>query len=91
MNEPAYDRIGLGYSCADGFFIGIWDRPEMHLDPDVRRASSCWHQMPEAAIEHGLARLSADLESGLWDERHGHLRELPELDVDLRLVVAELA
>jgi len=32
----------------------------------------------------------ADLESGRWDERHGHLRTLPELDVGLRLIRAEL-
>jgi hypothetical protein len=62
----------------------------MHLDPDVRRASSCWHQMPPAEIEHGLARLSADLASGHLDERNGHLRELPELDVGLRLVTSKL-
>ena len=39
----------------------------------------------------GLAALGADLESGRWDERHGYLREdTPELDLGLRLVVAEL-
>jgi SAM-dependent methyltransferase len=76
--------------CADGFFIGLWDRPEMHLDADVRRASSCWHQMPTEEVENGLTKLSADLESGRWDEENGHLRELPELDVGLRLVSADL-
>ena len=39
----------------------------------------------------GLAALRADLESGRWDERYGHLREeTPELDLGLRLLVAEL-
>jgi hypothetical protein len=39
----------------------------------------------------GLAALAADLESGRWDERHGRLREeTPELDLGLRLLVAEL-
>lgn len=76
--------------CADGFFIALWDRPEMHLSPEVRRASSVWHQLPEDEVERGLARLEADLESGRWDERHGHLRTLPELDVGLRLLSAEL-
>ena len=56
------------------------------------------------ARQHGLAcdgaerdrarsrrRLRADLESGRWDERHGHLRErTAELDLGLRLLVAEL-
>jgi SAM-dependent methyltransferase len=91
LPDATVETIPVPSNCADGFFIGIWDRPEMHLDPDVRRASSCWHRMPEAEIEQGLARLRADLESGEWDERNGHLRELPELDVGLRLVSAELA
>ncbi len=90
LPNSSVEAIPIPCNCADGFFIGIWDRPEMHLDPDVRRASSCWHRMPSAEIEQGLAKLSADLESGRWDERHGHLRTLPELDVGLRMVSASL-
>lgn len=74
--------------CQDGFFFALWDRPEMHLDPEVRRASSVWHPMSTEQVEGGLASLSADLDSGRWDERHGHLRATPELDVGLRLVHA---
>lgn len=35
---------------------------------------------------HHWADLKVDLESGAWDERYGHLREMDELDVGLRLV-----
>lgn len=90
LPNASVEPVPIPSDCTDGFFIGIWGRPEMHLDPDVRRASSVWHQVPELEVEHGLALLKADLESGKWDERNGHLRELPELDVGLRLVVAEL-
>lgn len=76
--------------CEDGFFFALWDRPEMHLDPAVRRASSVWHPMPPEQVASGLAALRADLESGRWDERHGHLRSADELDVGLRLVRAEI-
>ncbi len=76
--------------CEDGFFCAIWDRPELHLDPAVRRASSVWHLMAPDEVARGLAALEADLESGRWDERYGHLRETPKLDVGLRLVVSEL-
>ena len=61
----------------------------MHLDPEVRRASSVWHLMAPEETERGLAALRADLESGAWDERHGHLRTAPELDVGLRLLITE--
>jgi hypothetical protein len=57
----------------------------------VQRGSSGWHRLPPEEAEHGLAALRADLDSGAWDERNGHLRELPELDIGLRLLVAELA
>src|SRR5881396_4126580 len=91
LPNTSVEPVPIPNGCADGFFLGIWDRPEMHLDPDVRRASSVWHPMPDSKIEHGLAILRADLESGKWDERNGHLRKLPQLDVGLRLVVAKLS
>lgn len=74
--------------CEDGFFFALWDRPEMHLDPGVRRASSCWHQMTPEETERGLAALRADLHSGEWDRRYGRLRSEAELDVGLRLLSA---
>jgi len=76
--------------CKDGFFCALWDRPEMHLDPQVRRASSVWHLMAPEEAERGLEALRADLESGAWDERYWHLRAEPELDVGLRLVISKV-
>lgn len=85
----AIESVAIPRGCLDGFTIALWDRPEWLLDPEVRRASSIWHRMPADAAERGLDRLRADLESGLWDEKYGHLRTLPELDIGLRLVTAE--
>ena len=76
--------------CEDGFFCALWDRPEMHLDPQVCRASSVWHLMAPEETERGLEALRTDLESGAWDERYGYLRTEPELDVGLKLVVSDL-
>jgi SAM-dependent methyltransferase len=90
LPNASVEPVPIPNDCADGFWMAIWDRPELHLDPQVRRASSNWHQMPPDEVEQGLAKLKADLESGRWDERNGHLRERPELDVGLRLVTAEL-
>jgi SAM-dependent methyltransferase len=84
------ETVPVPNGCTDFFFCALWDRPELHLDPDVRRGSSVWHMMDGEEIAAGLAALHADLESGRWDDRHGHLREAPELDVGLRLLVAEL-
>jgi SAM-dependent methyltransferase len=87
--ETAIEPVPVPSRCEDGFFCALWDRPEMHLDPEVRRASSVWHLAPAEETGRGLAALRADLESGAWDERHGHLRTAPELDVGLRLLTAE--
>jgi SAM-dependent methyltransferase len=84
------ETVPVPSGCTDSFFCALWDRPEMHLDPAVRQGSSVWHAMGDEEIESGVAALRADLESGTWDERHGELRELEELDVGLRLLVAEL-
>ena len=84
------EAVPMPSRCQDEFTSALWDRPEMFLDPAVLRGSSLWHSLPPEVIERGQARLRADLESGRWDERHGHLRTLPELDIGLRLVREEL-
>jgi ubiquinone/menaquinone biosynthesis C-methylase UbiE len=76
--------------CRDEFTSALWDRPERFLDPDLLRGSSLWHHLSPATIARGQERLRADLESGAWDERHGHLRTQPKLDIGLRLVREEL-
>jgi hypothetical protein len=35
-----------------------------------------------------MQRLAADLESGEWERRYGHLLKLHELDVGYRLIIA---
>jgi SAM-dependent methyltransferase len=91
MGGATIEPVPIPRRCADGFFLALWDRPEMHLDPEVRRGSTVWHVMTPEEAGPGLARLEADLRSGRWDERHGHLREqVEELDLGLRLLVAEV-
>jgi SAM-dependent methyltransferase len=82
--------IPVPTDCTDGFCIALWSRPEMHLDPEVRRSSSIWHLLPPAIVDSGLDRLHQDLENGEWDRRYGHLRTQAALDVGVRLVKAEL-
>jgi SAM-dependent methyltransferase len=84
------DTVAVPSDCTDGFCIALWSRPEAHLDPRVRQASSIWHRLPDPVIERALAALASDLKSGDWDRRHGHLRGMAELDIGLRLLRAEL-
>ena len=76
--------------CTDGMGLSFWSRPEAVLDRGARRATSGFARMDDDEEQAIVDRLSADLASGAWDERHGHLRLLSELDVGLRLLVVEL-
>jgi SAM-dependent methyltransferase len=91
MGGASIEAVPIPRRCSDGFFFALWDRPEMHLDPEVRRASTVWHVLEPEEIERGLEALRADLDSGRWDQLHGHLRDdTPELELGLRVLVAEL-
>jgi SAM-dependent methyltransferase len=74
--------------CEDLFFAALWARPEMLFDEAVVAPMWVWQSISPEERRAGRERLAADLESGAWDERYGHLREQQELDVGLRLVVS---
>jgi SAM-dependent methyltransferase len=84
------EPIPVPRDCTDRMFVAHWGRPEAYLDPEERAATSVWHLLPPEVTARAIEALRADLESGVWDERYGDLRELPELDVGLRLITAEL-
>jgi SAM-dependent methyltransferase len=80
--------VPIPIDCSDGFGAAFWGRPEAYLDPGVQQGMSWLAQLPAETLARGAARLSADLRSGDWDRRHGHLRRLEELDVGYRLITA---
>jgi len=82
------ETIPIPRECSDGFFLGIWDRPEMHLDPAVRRGQSAWTFLADGVEAAIVERLRSDLQSGAWDARFGALRNAPELVGSLRIVVS---
>ena len=74
--------------CLDGFGAGYWNRPEAYLDPVVQEGISCLAQLDPEIRQRGTEQLRHDLESGVWDERHGELRAMTEIDIGYRLMVA---
>lgn len=90
LPDARLETVPIPRDCADLFFAALWARPELVLDPDVVRPMWVWQSISEDDRRAGSERLAADLASGAWDERHGHLRELAELDVGLRLIVSNL-
>lgn len=74
--------------CNEGFAAASWARPHDYLDPAKQRAISCLAMLPDHVRAAGTERLRADLDSGEWHAKHGHLLELGKADFGYRLVTA---
>jgi SAM-dependent methyltransferase len=72
----------------DWTLASFWAHPERVLDETARNATSGFSRMEPAVVERVATAVEQDLRSGTWDERYGHLRDLDELDVGMRLLVA---
>ncbi len=81
------EQLPIPLACVDGFSEAYYGRPEALLDPGARRANSAWSFVSENAVEAFERTLRADLASGAWDGRYGHLRTQPTFDGSLRLIV----
>jgi SAM-dependent methyltransferase len=88
LPAASVEPIPIPRDCTDLFFAALWARPELVLDPDVVRPMWVWQSLSEEDRRQGRERLAADLASGAWEERNGHLREEGALDVGLRLIVS---
>ncbi|MET7716395.1 methyltransferase domain-containing protein [Streptomyces sp. NPDC005407] len=84
------ETVPIPHDCTDGFGAAYWRRPEAYLDPVVRAGMSNLAQAGEEVLRAGLARLSDDLSSGRWHERHADLLDRGTLDVGYRLLIADL-
>lgn len=82
------DEVPIPRDTPDWMLGSFWAHPERVLDANARAATSGFARMPTDVIDRVVSDVSRDLASGLWDNRHGHLRSLDALDVGLRLVVA---
>ena len=80
-------EVPIPIDCVDGFTEAYYARPEQFLDPRVRAAQSAWGFVDEAATTRAVEGLRADLASGAWDARHGHLRTQSAFVGSLRLIV----
>jgi SAM-dependent methyltransferase len=81
------ELIPIPLDCTDGLCEAFYGRPERLLDEEVRRAQSSWSFLEPGVEETAVGALDADLRSGLWDDRHGHLRTQPNFEGALTLMV----
>lgn len=80
--------LPIPHDCTDGFMCAYWRRPASYLDAHVRSAISTFAR-DDVDFAPGLARLDADLASGAWSERYGHIMEWSSYDAGYRVVVSE--
>ena len=89
LDRPAtIETVEVARDSPDHSLISFWAHPERVLEPDARAATSGFARQPPEVVARVVNAVRADLESGAWDARHGHLRELERYDAGLRLVVA---
>jgi SAM-dependent methyltransferase len=91
LGEVEAQPVPVPHDCRDGFYQAYWRCPSIYLDPEVRNTISVFHALPSQEIATAVERLRSDLEHGFWRDRHGCLCDETELDVGLRLVVADAA
>ena len=88
LDVRTVEPVPVPADCVDGFGACYWNRPEAYLDANVQAGMSTFAQLDPATRADVTERLHADLESGAWDARHGHLRARSEYDAGYRVITA---
>ncbi|NEQ71077.1 MAG: methyltransferase domain-containing protein [Symploca sp. SIO2D2] len=81
--------FALPPDLTDHFAAAGWARPEVYLDEHYRRGISSFSSTDHEAVKLGISKLEADLKSGAWDAKNGHLRDQESLNVGYVFVKLE--
>ena len=87
LDVVSIEAVPVPADCVDGFAGCFWSRPEAYLDPLVYEGMSSFAQLPASQRDRGMQRLRAEIASGEWDRKYGHLRALGECDLGYRVIV----
>jgi SAM-dependent methyltransferase len=80
--------VPVSRDTPDWMLGSFWAHPERVLDEQARNATSGFARLDDSVVQRVVRDVGRDLDSGLWDERHGQLRKLDAFDAGLRLVVS---
>jgi SAM-dependent methyltransferase len=89
LGDPTVIEVPIAQDCTDLFFFALWARPELFLDDQVTKSMWIWNTLDFEERTEGSRRLASDLADGTWEREYGSIREQPELDTGLRIVVAD--
>lgn len=73
----------------DHFAAAAWKRPHLYLDEDYRLNISSFRLADAAAVDKGVKRLGADLESGRWKKLCGKVLKLDKIDAGYYFLLAK--
>jgi SAM-dependent methyltransferase len=76
----------LPYDLEDSFAAVGWARPELYLDINIQNGISSFAKLNQTELEHGLSKLQKDLETGVWDQEYGYLRQQQQYDAGYRFL-----
>ena len=80
------ETLEISRDTPDWTIGSFWAHPERVLDPRARAGTSGFARMTPEVVERVVSSVQRDLESGVWDERYGHLRRRQSFDAGLRLI-----
>tara|TARA_B100000674_G_scaffold377248_1_gene319772 strand:- start:38 stop:841 length:804 start_codon:yes stop_codon:yes gene_type:complete len=75
-NKVEYYPFSIPHDITDGFFYAGWQKPEKYLDENFRNSISVFAKAPKNLLNKATKKLTEDLQSGKWDEKHGKIRTL---------------
>jgi ubiquinone/menaquinone biosynthesis C-methylase UbiE len=78
--------FSLPNDLSDSFAAVGWARPELYLNSSIRNGISSFARISDNELDQGLTNLREDLETGVWDQKYGHLRQQEQYDVGYRFV-----
>jgi SAM-dependent methyltransferase len=82
--------IPTSRDTVDWSLVSFWAHPERVLNPAARGATSAFARQSRTVVDRVVSHVARDLNSGLWDEKHGYLRGLSEYDAGMRMITTRL-
>jgi hypothetical protein len=58
-----------------------WNKPEIYLDPAIRRGMSGFAMSGHSEVQDGLKLLRRDLKTGEWEKRNGRFKTKSSCDL----------
>jgi SAM-dependent methyltransferase len=90
LGDVDVQTVPVPHDCVDGFYQAFWRRPHLYLSAEIRNNISVFRRLPDDEVDGAMAHLRRDLDDGTWRTRNADLLDRDEVDVGLRLVVADV-